>query len=466
MTKTSYRDGIRNAESVRTVAGTGLAGDPACEESREPRFPRPPDERVPSRGSKATDPLPTVESVPELESPEYFENPYPTLAALRTRNPVYWRASRNEYLILSHAAIRHLAHSPLLTAVMRDTRWRGPKRLRDLVSQLTRPLLNLSRYNMAQNDPPIHTRLRHQATRAFTSRLMEKMRTRIHEIAEEFLHRVVDSGEMDLLGDFAQPMATLVIMELLGIPEKDREMVNEWSRDIVAFVGELQRDPSDVAFRGAASATAIWHYSSELIDEKRRRPQNDFMSALVQVQQQEDGRITKREVVGQTALILFAGQETTPHLIANGMYALLRHPEQMARLRANPGLMKTAFDEMLRFDGPIMQFPRWTTDELQLAGETIPAGAKLLLMFGAANRDPARYEDPDRFDITRDAHDHVALGFDRHMCLGRHLARVEGEVAFGMLLERLPRLRLADPDKLEHHRNFNLRQFKALPVVF
>ena len=412
------------------------------------------------------DQAPIVSFVPELESPEYYENPYPTLAALRARSPVYQRATSKEYMILSHAEIRHLAHTPLLTAVMRDTKWRGPKRLRDLVSQLTGPILNLSRYNMAQNDPPIHTRLRHQATRAFTTRLMEKMRTRIHEVAEEFLNRVVDRGEMDLLGDFARPMVTVVIMELLGIPEQDRTMVNEWSRDIVAFMGELYRDPSDVAFRGAASATAIWHYSSELIDEKRRRPQNDFMSELVQVQQQEDGRITKREVVGQTALILVAGQETTPHLIANGMYALLRNPEQMARLRADPGLMKTALDEALRYDGPIMTFPRWTTDELQLAGETLPAGAKLLMMFGAANRDPARYEAPDRFDITRDAHDHVAFGFDRHMCLGRHLARVEGEVAFGMLLERLPGLRLADPDKLEHHRNFNLRQFKALPVVF
>ena len=404
--------------------------------------------------------------LPELQSPEYYENPYPTLAALRARSPVYRDPTSNDYLILSHAEIRHLAHSPLLTAVMRDTEYHGPKRLRDLVSQLTGPLLNLSRYNMAQNDPPIHTRLRHQATRAFTTRLMERMRTRIHEVAEEFLNQVIDRGEMDLLGDFARPMVTVVIMELLGIPERDRAMVNEWSREIVAFMGELYRDPSDVAFRGAASATAIWHYSSELIDEKRRCPQNDFMSELVQVQQQEDGRITKREVIGQTALILVAGQETTPHLIANGMYALLRNPEQMARLRADPSLMKTALDEVLRYDGPIMQFPRWTTGELQLAGVTIPPDAKLLIMFGAANRDPARYEDPDRLDITRDAHDHVAFGFDRHMCLGRHLARVEGEVAFGMLLERLPRLRLADPDKLEHHRNFNLRQFKALPVVF
>jgi cytochrome P450 PksS len=404
--------------------------------------------------------------VPELESPEYYEDPYPTLAVLRDHGPVYRRATGNEYLILSHAEIRDLGHAPLLTAVMRDTRWRGPKRLRDLVARLHGPILNLSRYNMAQNDPPVHTRLRHQATRAFTTRLMEKMRTRIHEVAEEFLDRVIDRGEMDLLGDFARPMVTVVIMELLGIPEKDRDMVNGWSREIVAFMGELYRDPSDVAFRGAASATAIWHYATELIDEKRRRPENDFMSELVQVQQQEDGRITKREVVGQTALILIAGQETTPHLIANGMHALLRNPEQMARLRADPSLMKTALDEMLRYDGPIMQFPRWTTGELQLAGMTIPPEAKLMIMFGAGNRDPARYEDPDRFDITRDAHDHVAFGFDRHMCLGRHLARVEGEVAFGMLLDRLPRLRLADPDKLEHHRNFNLRQFKALPVVF
>lgn len=404
--------------------------------------------------------------VPELESPEYFENPYPTLAALRDRGPVYRRATSNEYMILSHAEIRDLGHAPLLTAVMRDTKWRGPKRLRDVVDRLQGPILNLSRYNMAQNDPPIHTRLRHQATRAFTTRLMEKMRTRIHEVAEEFLNRVIGRGEMDLLGDFARPMVTVVIMELLGIPEKDRDMVNGWSREIVAFMGELYRDPSDVAFRGAASATAIWHYATELIDEKRRRPQNDFMSELVQVQQQEDGRITKREVVGQTALILIAGQETTPHLIANGMYALLRNPEQVAKLRADPGLMSTALDEMLRYDGPIMQFPRWTTGEMQLAGMTIPPDAKLLIVFGAGNRDPARYEDPDRFDITRDAHDHVAFGFDRHMCLGRHLARVEGEVAFGMLLERLPRLRLADPDKLEHHRNFNMRQFKALPVVF
>ena len=408
----------------------------------------------------------TVSFVPELESPEYFENPYPTLAALRAEGPVYRKPGSNDYLILSHAAIRGLAHTPLLSAVLRDTQWRGPKRLRDLVAKLHGPMLNFAHYNMAQTDPPVHTRLRHQATRAFTTRLMEKMRTHIHQVAERFLDQVIDRGEMDLLGDFARPMVTVVIMELLGIPEEDRAMVNGWSREIVAFMGELLRDPSDVAFRGAASATAMWHYASELIDEKRRRPQNDFMSELVQVQQQEDGRITKREVVGQTALILVAGQETTPHLIANGTYALLRNPEQLARLRADPSLMKTALDEMLRYDGPIMQFPRWTTGELEVAGVEIPSAAKLLINYAAGNRDPARYEDPDRFDITRDAHDHLALGFDRHMCLGRHLARVEGEVAFGMLLERLPRLRLAAPDKLEHYRNFNFRQFKALPVVY
>ena len=408
--------------------------------------------------------------VPELLSPEFHANPYPTLAALRERGPVFYRGADDGYLVLSHAAISALAHSPHLSATLRPMTNTGfaPK-VRKMLQRVSQSFLKLAEYNMAQADPPKHTRLRGQATRSFSTRLMEPMRARISTVADELLTAVTDQGAMELIGDYAYVLPATIIMDLLGIPEDDREQVREWTDDIVSAVGGMHASdsPDSVGFRAMVSATALIHYSNGLVRKKRQHPQSDFISELVQLQQVEDGRVTPLEVIGQSGLLLFAAHETTTNLIANGVLALLNHPEQLAKLRSDPDLINSAVHEMLRYDSPTLMFPRLSTGDVAVpGGTTIPGGAQVQMVYAAANRDPDHYEDPDRFDINRGATDYMSFGFDRHRCLGRHLALIEGGIAISMLIERFPELRLADGAELEYHHNMAVRALKTLPLTF
>ena len=410
--------------------------------------------------------------VPALLSPEYHADPYPTLAALLKRGPIIDRGEDEGYLVLSHAALSALGRSPHISAVYRpDKELPGlAPRARQLLERVSKSFVKLAEYNMAQSDPPRHTRLRGQATRSFTTRLMKPMRARIQAVANDLLDAAADKGEMDLIRDYAYDLPSIIIMDLLGIPEEDRERLHEWTTDLAGAIGNLHSEaPDSVGFRALVGVTAIFHYSNTLIKKKSRDPRNDYMSELIKAQQAEDGRVTPLEVMGQSGLLLFAAHETVTNLIANGVLALLNHPEELAKLRADPGLAVSAVHEILRYDSPTLSFPRWATADLEVpvgGGVTIPAGAKMQMAYGAANRDPEHYEEPERFDITRGATDYMSFGFDRHMCLGRHLALIEGEIAIGTLIERFPTLRLADGAKLEYQRSLSLRALTALPLVF
>ena len=415
-------------------------------------------------------PTRTLGEVPEMLSPEFHADPYPTFAALREQGPVFYRGADDGYLVLSHAAITTLAHSPNLSAALRPMTNTGfAPRVRKMLQRVSKSFLKLAEYNMAQADPPKHTRLRGQATRSFSTRLMEPMRARIHTVAEELLDAVADRGTMELIGDYAYELPATIIMDLLGIPNDDREQVREWTDDIVSAVGGMHASdaPDEVGFRAMVSAAALIHYSNTLVKKKRQRPESDFISELVQLQQEEDGRVTTLEVIGQSGLLLFAAHETTTNLIANGVLALLNHPEQLAKLRRDPVLISSAVHEMLRYDSPTLMFPRVSTGDVPVpGGPTIPGEAQVQMVYAAANRDPEHYEDPDRFDVSRGATDYLSFGFDRHRCLGRHLGLMEGEIAISMLIERFPELRLADGTELEYHNNMAVRALKTLPVTF
>ena len=410
--------------------------------------------------------------VPALLSPEYHADPYPTLTALLERGPILDRGEGDGYLVLSHAALSALGRSPHISAVFRpDKENTGlAPRARQMLERVSKSFVKLAEYNMAQADPPRHTRLRGQATRCFTTRLMEPMRARTREIADDLLDAVADTGEMELIGDYAYELPSTIIMDLLGIPEEDREQLREWTTDLAGAIGNLHSEaPDSVGFRALVGITAILHYSNTLIKKKSRDPQNDFMSELIKAQQEDTGRVTPLEVMGQSGLLLFAAHETVTNLIANGVLALLNHPDELRKLRADPGLALSAVHEILRYDSPTLSFPRWATADLEVpvgGGLTIPAGAKMQMAYGAANRDPEHYEEPERFDITRGATDYMSFGFDRHLCLGRHLALIEGEIAIATLIERFPTLRLADGFTPEYHHSLSLRTLKALPLVF
>ncbi|GAA3236342.1 cytochrome P450 family protein [Nonomuraea helvata] len=311
-------------------------------------------------------------------------------------------------------------------------------------------------HNMLFVDPPDHARLRRLVGRVFTAGRVQALRPRVEQISAGLLDKV--GPEFDLLRDYAVPLPAMVIGELLGIPESDWPRLIEWSNTTIE--GAVL-DPEEVV-RAAVDFTA---YLGELCEARRAEPTGDLLSAMVQAQD-EAGALSQRELVDTAFLLTVAGHETTVHLIGNGMLALLRHPEQFAALRADPGLLPGAIEEFLRFDGPVSTSTlRFTKEPVTIGGTEIPQGQLVLVSFLSANRDAAQFGDPDRFDVTRAPGQHVAFGHGIHYCLGAPLARTEGAVAFGHLLERFPGLRLAVPeDRLAWRPGLLMHGLTSLPV--
>jgi cytochrome P450 len=368
-----------------------------------------------------------------------------------------------DWIVLGHAEITALARNPTLSkAEYEQMRFAG---LSPDIQEAARPLL--ARKSMLRSDPPDHTRLRAQATSAFSVRSVEAWRQRIDVLTHSLIDKVAAAGTMEVVGDLAVPLPAMIIMELLGIPLDDRDRLGGWTADSIELIGALPTtaNPAELLERATTSQAAMRRYALALVGEKRARPQADFISTLVSVQKAEDGRLNEEEVLAQSILLLRAGLETTTNLIANGLLALLRHPEQLERLRSDPDLMGRAVEELLRYDPPVQMLSRATTAPIELDGQAIPAGQRLQLSIAAANRDPRRFVEPDRLDIGREHNDHLAFGFDRHLCLGAQLARLQGQIALGAVIERLPGLRLAT-DKLEYRPNLVFRALRALPVAW
>ena len=283
------------------------------------------------------------------------------------------------------------------------------------------------------------------------------------QIIDELLDEVDEAGYIDVIGDFAYPLPASVIMELLGVPLEDRPRLKAWTSDRIAFIGSIQSapDPLVLATRAAQSASAMNVYFREVIKERRVRPKGDLISLLIAVE--EDDRLTEEEIIANCSLLLSAGHETTTNLIGNGLLALLRQPAQLRHLIEEPDVMQSAVEELLRFDSPVQLAPRASIAEIRLAEVSISAGQRVTLMLGAANHDEGCFSDPDRLNVEREPNEHLAFGFDRHFCLGAHLARVEAQLAFSTLLRRYPGLAL-DGSPLQWVSNPAYRGLKALPV--
>jgi cytochrome P450 len=311
---------------------------------------------------------------------------------------------------------------------------------------------------MIMLDPPDHTRLRKLVSRSFTARRMAGLRPRVEQIATALADDLPTHGAVDLMERYAFPLPVQVICELLGVPARDRDDFSAWSATMV--------DDSPQADKHAAS-DKLGGYLAELVARKRTEPDDALLSALVEVSDDDGDRLSEQELVAMAMLLLIAGHETTVNLIGNGVLGLLTHPEQQDILRARPELLGGAVEEFLRWESPVANAPvRFTTEDVEIAGTTIPAGAVVMLGLAAANRDPDRFPGAERLDVTRDASGHVAFGHGLHFCLGAQLARIEGEVAIGVLLDRHPRLRLGvDATELVHRRSTLIRGLTTLPVV-
>jgi cytochrome P450 len=314
--------------------------------------------------------------------------------------------------------------------------------------------------HMLNTDPPDHTRLRKLVNRAFTVRAIARMRPRIeqiaHGLADRMAAKAAREGTVDLLDEFAYPLPMTVICELLGVPEGERDDFRGWTTTLLSAAPPEERG-------GAAAAMA--EFLARLVADKGANPGEDMLSAIVRASEDGD-TLSAREATSMAFLLLVAGHETTVNLIGNGTLALLRHPDQLALLRAEPDLVPNAVEEFLRFDGPInLATFRYTTEPVEIGGATVPEGEVVLISLVSANRDSERYGDPARLDVTRDASGHVAFGYGVHHCLGAPLARLEGEIAFRTLLGRFPGLTLAgDPETIGWRQSTLIHGLTRLPV--
>lgn len=312
---------------------------------------------------------------------------------------------------------------------------------------------------MSNTDPPDHARLRKLANRAFTARRVEALRDGVQRIVDRLIDEAVTAGStMDLIEEVASPLPLSVICELFGIPPEDRPQVNTWFRRL----GRLSEDIDK-------SETAIEQYEeylARLVRRRRADPGDDLISALVATQAQDD-RLTDSELLSTCFVLITAGDETTTHLIGNGMLALLRHPDQLARLREDPVLIRTAVDELARYDTPTQAIVRVVAEDVGIGGRTLREGELVYLFLAATNRDPERFEDPDRLDLSRPGNNrHLSFGNGPHFCLGGPLAKLQAEVAIGTLVRRLPHLRLAGGAALEWRPNPLQRRLSALPLSY
>ncbi|MBV7700156.1 cytochrome P450 [Streptomyces sp. TRM70350] len=390
--------------------------------------------------------------------PAFVADPFPLYRQLREDGPVrraIIAGGLDAWLVTRYEDGLAALSDPRLSSDVRDA---SDPRLMEQLPEFERESMMS---NMLRSDPPDHTRLRRLVSKACTARRVAELRPRIQEIADRLLDAVVPAGRAELVADFALPLPVTVISELLGVPVDDRYDFQRWTDDML-LRGERLPDPVVV--------NEAWQrmraYLTKLLESKRARPADDLLSALISARDEEQ-RLNEDELISMTFLLLVAGYVTTVNLIGGGIAALLAHPDQLQLLRDDPELLPGAVEEFLRYDGPVSPgIARFAREDVQIAGVTIPRGATVLIASAIADRDPARFPDPDRLDVTRQDNGHLAFGHGIHYCLGAPLARLEGQIAIGTVLRRLPDLALAVPPAELSWRPGGLRGPVRLPVTF
>lgn len=387
----------------------------------------------------------------------YRQNPYPHYRRLRERAPVRFHPLLKVWLASGHAECVDVLRSPNFSVNRTNTPlFHALDPERTLGPELAR----VATQNLLMLDPPEHTRIRKLVSKAFTPRVVEALRPRIEHVVTELLDRVAARGELELIRDLAYPLPVIVIAEMLGVPSEDRAAFKRWSDELAALLEPFLLPSRVTDVRRAFDELA--RYFRRVFEERRREPKEDLVSSLVLVEE-EGGKLDEAELLGVTALLLGAGHETTTNLIANGVIALLRHPEQLQKLREHPELARSAVEEILRFDSPVQLTDRLALRDCRVGGHSIRAGESVWVMIGAANRDPRVFPDPERLDVARGDNRHIAFGHGIHFCLGAALARLEAELALPALFARFPRLG-ADLERVTYGNSVVLRGPIALPL--
>ena len=371
--------------------------------------------------------------------PTYLDDPYPAFRALRQAHPVNL-TPEGDWRLTRYRDVHHLLHDAPVG--MRCSNGRLPGQTEEDAT------LNPA-YFMLLQDPPDHTRLRKLVSKAFTPRAVAKWRTRVEAITQDCLDAVAARGQMDLIADLALPVPSTLICEMMGIPIEDRASFTAWTTDAThGLATSRNKATPEIEERVAAAGLGLAGYFNGLFEQRRREPGDDLLSVLIAAEEEGD-RLSEVELLSQSIGLLIAGFETTIGLIGNGLTELIRHPHELAKLRARPQLIQSAVEECLRFAGPIVMTVRVTQREVAYDGVRIPPDAQVFGVLAAANRDPEHFQDPERFDVERYARDpkatpHLSFGGGTHLCLGAHLARMESRVAIGSFVQRFDELELVD----------------------
>lgn len=391
-------------------------------------------------------------------SPAFVADPYPAYAALRATGRAHYFEPTRQWLIPHYSDVSGLLRDRRLGRTYLH-RFTHEEFGRPAPPDAHEPFHTLNGQGLLDLEAPDHTRIRRLVSKAFTPRTVEGLAPTVRRLAAELVDALVAEGGGDLLAAVAEPLPVAVIAEMLGVPESDRALLRPWS---AAICGMYELNPSEETARAAVRASVDFSaYLRELIAERRGRPGDDLISALIAAHD-EGERLSEQEMISTCVLLLNAGHEATVNTTVNGWRTLFAHPDRLAALRADHGLLPTAVEELMRYDTPLQMFERWVLDDIEIGGTVIPRGSEVALLFGSANRDPERFAEPDVLDLSRQDNPHVTFGAGIHYCLGAPLARIELAASFGELLRRAPTMRVtAEP---EWNPGYVIRGLKELRV--
>ncbi len=396
-------------------------------------------------------------SLYHLLDPEVLANPYPLFHRLRTEDPVHWDPFLHAWVVTRYQDVVTVLHR--YSAQRTPT----PDQLSEMGLSSLNPIAQLMVKQMLFMDAPAHTRLRSLASYAFSPQRVQVLRGHISDITNRLLDKVQGNGRMDVIADLAEPLPCIVTAEMLGVPVEDYQQLKLWSQDFAEMLGNFQHNPDRVP-RILKSVSEMTAYFRSAMQQQREFPRDGLVRSLMNAEVQGD-RLSEEEVIANCVVTMVGGQETTTNLIGNGVLSLLRNPSELAKLRSDLSLVPSAVEELLRYESPSQHTARLAPEDTVLGEKRIRKRQAVIAVMAAGNRDPERFPEPDRLDISRTDNRHLAFGWAAHFCFGAALARIEGQTAFELMLRRLGDWTL-EPGPLVWRTNLGLRGLTKLPIRF
>lgn len=393
----------------------------------------------------------------QLLDPAVLANPYPLYERLRTEAPVHWDPYLHAWVVTRYADVITVLHH------FSANRTPTPEQFAAMGLAELGPLAQVMVKQMLFMDAPDHTRLRGLASTAFTPARVEALRSHIKEILNDLLEPLLQAGHMDVIADLAAPLPAIVTAEMMGLPTADANQLKDWSADFAEVLGNFQHNP-DRSARTLKCVEEMTSYFRDAVQQMRTDPREGLINALLTAEVDGD-RLTEEEIVANCIVTMVGGQETTTNLIGNGVLTLLRHPDQLERLRSDLTLVPSAVEELLRYESPSQHTARICREDTELGGHLIRKGQAVIAVMGAGNRDPERFPDPDKLDLGRTDNRHLAFGWASHFCFGAPLARIEGQLVFEALVRRTANMTIT-PGPIVWRDNLGLRGLTALQVTF